>query len=440
MATRFSAALTSGLITRRDLSKAELAAALAALESESCTRDLASGTYGVTKRACQVLSMKKGKGKGKGKGQGKGKDEDNGTATCTDCFVYKRAKKPDRLPPEEATLQEALTRALGRAGAHGYAHIPHFIRSRPDPSPRLRRDVLLFMADIKPLSLGATLWQLASGPAARTVSEEAWAAMWLQIVGTLADLRDAVPGFQHNDLHPNNILLSPGTLHTCTWRRPGGGRLQLDSPLARASIIDFGLTSSTARPHDTGTDTAAFADCVLIDVHHAAAEIYAHWMQASLRAGNTTAAAHTAWLPPWFHAWTQWLYRWLGTSPFYWSAWDDYFYPADADVIARLRERSDALVHGVRDLLDDPYFDRFSARGATPRRDLPAEFAPAATKVKVTTKVTTKVKAKATTKATAKAKAKKLKSPTRVSADAKMRGKVKAKSKVSRRKPKTHKH
>lgn len=368
--TRLSLALTSGLLTRRDLRDADVAAALETLPQEACSREIASGTYGTTYRACQVLSTASPLKKEKPK------------VTCSACFVYKRARKAGRLPLAEATLQERLTGALTKAGRHGAAHIPRFIRTRPDPAPDMKRagDVVLFMKDVRPIALRdgtavATLWDLGTNAHAHKLVDLVWRSVWLQIIGTLAGIQDVEPSFQHNDLHGKNVLVSPGAMHNCLFRRPDGTRLSAANVPVVATIIDFGLaTSDLAKPPYKGLD--AYANCALLDVHHAAAAVYSKWVKELAARGYKTGDPLPPYLPAWFQPWALFLYRWLGQQAFDWSKWDRHDFPSDPAAMSMLRRRSAALKRGLRDLLADPYFDAFAAKGGTPRVVNAEEFAP----------------------------------------------------------------
>lgn len=82
-----------------------------------------------------------------------------------------------------------------------------------------------------------------------------------QVVGALAAIKRAFPGWCHNDLHENNVMLAPHDGTPCVI--PCGGSaapLSFTSP-ARAVIIDFGFSSQprgrVGAAHHAGVDTIA---------------------------------------------------------------------------------------------------------------------------------------------------------------------------------------
>lgn len=367
--TRLSAATTSGMLAPTvAMTDAAFREALRAVTAEPCTRILQSGSYGTALRACQVLNDARG-------------------TPCRECFVFKVAKMDDELapalrgsgiarqPPAEALIHREITLRLRAARSHGMHHIAHFIAARNDPRCGAAGNVITFMRDVPLLKLarGATAETLAdvgSMPSLR-VSDRTWRALWLQLIGTLADIQGVVAGFQHNDLHDTNVMVTRApAVHACVFKRDDGARLSLRNPRLSACIIDWGFAAwdgGAVQPKLPAPVAMLAHGCALIDVFRAAARIYEYWM--------VHGTAHAA--PRWFEPWVAFLRRWLPGATLDASTWSQYF-PTGLG-LAHLQIASKRLTpRGVRPLLSDPYFDMFLAPAAPPVADVPLEevFAP----------------------------------------------------------------
>ena len=129
----------------------------------------------------------------------------------------------------------------------------------------------------------------------------------VQVVGFLAQARRGVPGFRHNDLHLNNVLVSPAP--AARSYEYGGRALDLRAGDPVVSIVDFGLSCSDSDQasswagfqDDAGVCDAAvaffdlhrFFECLLAVTGHAAlsaAELELAFAAARPRGGEITAS------------------------------------------------------------------------------------------------------------------------------------------------------
>ena len=315
------------------------------------------------------------------------------------------------LKRSEGVYQKTLVSAMGRAPAarsHGAQHVPRILhmltdRERPSEPSRFNKhpedNILLIMDDVRPfvsksspskrVQRIASLMDLALAKDAHSrskITDSVWRKLWLQLIGTLADAADAVPGFRHNDLHANNVLIEDtgsakgGALqHACSFTRADGSRLSCESRLC-VKVIDFGDSSSDARPAQSDQYASLRYPFAIMDVHHAAAGIFKLANSDDDEDDDDDDDNNNN---KWYDEWADFMTDIFTPSLFNTDTWNRFHYPVECscfqgssqclcskplkDSVRRLSWITEYLQmldpHGhnpVRAILSHPYFDEFS--------------------------------------------------------------------------------
>lgn len=192
-------------------------------------------------------------------------------AHCASCVAVKRIPHPDIHPDHVAELEKEAQVLQSVCNAVPSCHVVRFCHY--EHNELVTEYVPPLEWDGKRItSLEDMMDFCTEGEGEGAVAVEAGTLydILVQIVGTLAQLQRAFPGFRHGDLHPGNILLTAWPAHLARTRFEYGvearGRILV-------KIIDFGHAGVWG-----GKDTRLSADdpcavalaCPLFDVYRLA--------------------------------------------------------------------------------------------------------------------------------------------------------------------------
>lgn len=209
--------LTLGRIAEEKLGAKNILNMFVHMESEPCTEVSGEGSYGVVLRVCSMIKRS--------------------TGECDGCVALKVANQ------ESVDIEKDAWRAIAKVDA-AELFVPKFYTS----VSHLGLGAIV-MEQIEPLRRGvATLAQYVELASSNELMANL-PPIILQVVWTLAALQAKIPGFRHNDMKVDNVMLTENRVgREVTLRVKGSGVIwgvPATTPIAK--IIDYGLTWAPRR-------------------------------------------------------------------------------------------------------------------------------------------------------------------------------------------------
>jgi hypothetical protein len=209
--------LTLGRIAEEKLGARSILNMFVHMESEPCTELSGEGSYGVVLKVCSLIRRS--------------------TGECDGCVALKVANQESVDIEKDAWKAIAKVEAAEPFVPKFYAHVTHLGLGA------------IVMEQIEPLRRGiATLAQYVE-LASSTELAANLPPIVLQVLWTVAALQAKIPGFRHNDLKVDNVMLTPNRVgREITLSVRGSGvvwGVPNTSPIAK--IIDYGLAWAPRR-------------------------------------------------------------------------------------------------------------------------------------------------------------------------------------------------
>jgi hypothetical protein len=207
---------------------------------DSCTSHLGSGGFGSVMRVCSTKTMERRR--------------DGRHELCLGCVALKTpVAGGDPITVDEAVAAERLTAVLvgTDAAEHVVRHFSHVQDPARSHNPNAVWMTMELLAPAE-VSRGAKAQHLADFvehhyDVFASMPERSWKAMWVQVFGTLAQICLIVPGFQHNDIKPDNIGFVPWQHGKSSCRQISATGTVLSVPPQQFGIklLDLGLMTAS---------------------------------------------------------------------------------------------------------------------------------------------------------------------------------------------------